>query len=619
MKKIKGLLFAFVALFAFTIAMVKVSAEGEIPDNTYSILPSQFYDTTSTTPTSESYVVPNTNNKLTVTLAGSTKTNTLQDFGKTSADVKNAANNTTGKTWTHELKLGGTRSFDVEWTLTTKQSATLNVYAYCNGGGKYLSLNGNKTEYDTAGKKKVIVSTGTYTSSTPKVTIEGNTSVCLLEIEVIITTSNESDESLAAAAIDRIGTVTYSQECLDKLVDAKALVEACADPELISNIETYRTAVSTFDELRQTKRDEFANGVQELMQASITASSEATINELNQKYDALLSGDKALVSDSFQTLLNADDELYHHIYDGLKTTFDANNLAIGEYTKNTRLDNSIFVLRAGTTEAKRNVSVDKSGEQRRLKLNGTFIASGSEIKEGEEIVGYNEDDFRVVKFFARNSGTLKVNVLSANSSNDRKLNLYANNLSGTAIKEFNAPKGGALESVYHIEEGGWYFLGSPDSGVNILSLSFEADPEPSSEAYFDAGYNAAGTELIRGIIVCENVTESQLTQSLEEIKVTISGEGLPQGGFDITSYFQIGDSIYSNGGVYSFTDSEGNTIVCGAKENVIYAIVVVAVSNDGAGLAEEYVGKELTISVSAAQGNEQPFYSWTYTVKGAQQ
>lgn len=226
-----------------------------------------------------------------------------------------------------------------------------------------------------------------------------------------------------------------------------------------------------------------------------------------------------------------------------------------------------------------------------------------------------------IEFLAPSAGTFTIYGRSGNSS-ARAVSITTDNtnfITSEAVGQDNI-----VLITMNIEQGGTYYIGCQDGGFKFYSIEFEAAPEPSSTFHFSSGYNDEGVELVRYILAVENMTEDDLVAELSNLKVVLTGEGLGADGFDITNLFQIANRITSKGENLTAETLGGGSYECGVKANTLYAVAVVAVSNDGVNLAEQYKDKVITLHVykkGATEGtwDEVPGITVNYTVLGAQQ
>ncbi|MCM1130329.1 MAG: hypothetical protein NC310_02790 [Roseburia sp.] len=591
MKKIRSLLLAFVALFAFTMAIVTVNATVEVEDGTTSFFAGDFYvgvakSSNKQAPSSTSI----TRNGIKLLMPPST--NKYND-----AFAFSEATNDTGKTFPDEMAFGGDRTFTIDLSeLSDQQIATIDFYWYTNSENKVVTVGSSAvsvtTDANNINKVLKTSSIDNFTSSDGP-TITGNSNVVFLQIDVHIKSLKVS----AADAITAIGTVSYTQECLNKINVAKAAVDACDDRTAISNIATYDAALEAFEQAKDAAVADFVDSVNALVM--VTADSYPTIVALKAKYKVLLAAEREVsqVVEGKERLDNAEEQLYYEAYDSLNTTLNFNHLEEKTYDSNEILAESIFKVYASETST---VVVDSSSGVKRLKLGGAQVPAGSEIKDGNTVIGYTSSNTKTIEFDVMDSGTLKVKVQSSSSTGDpRKLNLYMNTISeGTFLHEFVAPTSNPAVQEYKITAAGHYILGSPASGVNITELAFEKDPEveASTDFYLDHGYNEAGTELIRVVMVAKNVGTAEVEVmenyiNTGKIRINITNANNNSLILNDTSHFILAKNIVTgSGATYSFTDSEDGLIVCEEAENTLYGICVIAVSNDGADLLEQYQG-----------------------------
>ena len=272
------------------------------------------------------------------------------------------------------------------------------------------------------------------------------------------------------------------------------------------------------------------------------------------------------------------------------------------------------------------VSTDFAGGS--LELTGTIYtilkssqieASSSSIKTNGGLSPANAE--KGISFVAPDDGVLTVEVKSGGSTernaklqtlgdNDKYVEVAA--ASGNATFEAGADKSETDPRVltYNVESGKTYFFGG-SNGLKVYSMSFVGAHEPRMGFHQLAGYNADGVELVRYVAILENIPEADIDGNFS---LVLTGEGLGEG-FNVTEHCIVATRLTSNGETYA-AEIDGAQYEFGVKDNTLYVVCVVAVSNDGAALADQFVGKTITatLTVNGSVVGE----ALTYTVLGAQ-
>ena len=216
-----------------------------------------------------------------------------------------------------------------------------------------------------------------------------------------------------------------------------------------------------------------------------------------------------------------------------------------------------------------------------------------------------------VKFTASSAGTFNIYGRSGNA-NPRKVAITTDNENFVYSAEVGQDN---IELItVSVTAAGTYYIGCKEGGFKFYSIEFVAQapqPTPSVSFYQQSGYNADGVELVRYIGIVENVAEADIPGSFS---LVITGANIPGGSFDATSLCVIANRITNNGQTY-VAEVNGANYEFGVKNNVLYVVCVLAVSNDGAALADQYKGTELTATLTV-NGNQVGVK--TYTVLGAQ-
>lgn len=554
MKKIKGLLFAFVALFAFTLAMVKVSAEVVFS-----------YDADSDTQTSYA------KNAAVSLVTGS-------DLATVNT-VRSCSISATG---------AGTATFvdDATLTFTSGMVPEGNCGTAANAALKVVSkVAGVKIGY------YYTISDSTFASS-PTAVNAGSVIIMNAAGEVLRTFDDVAGKNDEAYYVEY--TINSANETI-LIGSAKRVI-------------TFALVISQ-GEVAQEHTVTIMDGASQLRQQNVVDGE--TLSYVPVKYGFDFCG--YYLDEGFETpfegVVTEDVTVYvkwlpwdisiepNHLTSGLVYKLAE---SFASFDAAQPLTGTIFTIMKGCQTEVSSVSIKTAGG----------LAPKTEEKG--------------IKIDAPEAGTLTVRVVSGGSS-ARNARLAV--LEGTAIVEIPSVSGDPVfldnqttesdirEISYHLDAAGTYYFGG-SNGFKVFEMTFVGDSEPSTEFYVQTGYNAAGTELVRGIMICNNISADELAEGLARMEIAIyDGETKL---LDVTSLVTIANRLMNNGQTY-VAEINGQNYEFGIKDNTLYIVAVIAISNyEPTNLGEEFVGKTLSIKVSVTvDGYSQEVENKTFTVQGA--
>lgn len=225
---------------------------------------------------------------------------------------------------------------------------------------------------------------------------------------------------------------------------------------------------------------------------------------------------------------------------------------------------------------------------------------------------------KAVKVVVDKPGTLHVYAVNSGST-ARNASLWdASGNKVAATSNSNSASWSATENkvedarnLYYALEAGTYYFGG-DNGIRIFSMEFIDADEPSVSFHQQSAYNADCVELVRYVAILEGIAETDVNGNFS---LVLTGEGLGDG-YDVTEFCQVATRLTSNGETYT-AEINGASYEFGVKDNTLYVVCVVAVSNDGAALTNQYVGKTITATLTV-NGAAVIGQALTYTILGAQ-
>ncbi|MDE7161361.1 MAG: InlB B-repeat-containing protein, partial [Anaeroplasmataceae bacterium] len=514
---IKGLLFAFVALFAFTVAMVKVSAAEE-EFGTYKV--------TTTT---------NTNDTAT------------WDYSATSA-TKNYA--------TGDILTGGVTLGAMGGKATKGAAGYLDVYTKTTGvAGGVISF---PVPAGSAGTATLVA--------------QGNQSTRCLYLNA------DANKKIASSVSGDSVTFT-ADDITDGYLVFTAFEEASGKSNTEVKMVSFSIVLTTgeFEATAELVNVTFHDGESVLTVEEVAKGSAPSYVPTKWGYDfAGVYSDAELSTEaSLSAVVNENTDLY------VKWTpwaagviADANTLDFGLMNKgaavfgsratgNVHLEGTSYSMLGGSTSfaASAKACGDLGSSENAIKTGGSL--SVSESKNG-------------MILHASNSGKLALWVRSGSSGKSVVVSVLGpNELDLSTTDKFDG-ENPALAEI-NIPAAGDYYFGSTEGSLWIHHISFVADPEPSVMFNQSTGYNDEGTELVRYVFIVENIKADYWNSMKENMKVVLTGEGLGDG-FDITELFTLTDSLTSKGEIYS-AEVNGETYTFGVKNNTFYYVAVVAVSN----------------------------------------
>lgn len=539
MKKIKGLLFAFVALFAFTLAIV-IGNAAEVKFGTYKV-------TTTTNPNDTatwdySGVVATTFAEKDVLTGGVV----VDDTGKTGQATKGIANGLDVYSGNPASSKGGTILVPVP----AGSAGTFTLYTQGNQSSRLLRLNDGTEKTvasQVAGKNLTFAAedittsgSSTYLSLTGFDSTGANKEIKISKMVVTLTTGAYE------ASAELVNVTFHDGDNVLKVEEVEVgSVPSYSPTKWGYDLEGVYTDEGLTSPANLTTPIEAATD----LYAKFTPWAEGTIKDPNvfdldmmskgnDVFGAGTTGEVALEGTNY-TLL------------GGNTTFAASAKVVGEFGTST------YALKTGG-------NLNKDTRQNGIRLD------------------------------ASNSGTLTVYARSGSSIKNVPINVIGT--STLASEEIGGTDVVAKE--FRLEEGGSYFIGSTSGSLWIHYISFVADPEPSTEFFVQTGYNDEGTELVRGIMICEYVSQTEIEESFTQGQMKVEIYDSETLLLDITDLLIIANRLTNKGETY-VAEVNGSPYEFGVKDNTLYVVAVIAVSNYAeTGLAEEYVGKTLSVKVS---------------------
>lgn len=569
--KFKALIAAFVGLFAFSAVAVGVNAVEVTKTYEYDL-------------SKWSSVSKNTAGNLTFTATDS-NTSTTMDLKFTCSALSNESKyNSSDKYYQISIKSDGTSAkFAFEFTLLGTGTVTFTFNT--GGGSKYvdLALDTNSATQISSGSTGTQtfsdLTAGTHTLNFTGTTSSGsNFKLYSFKITDVVDDSSTTNESLAVTAIDKIGTVAYTNACYTLISNATTAVNKCENPsaETISNYDTYLAAVSAFETLQTEKTTEFVNSVNSV--GTVTSESKTSIDNAFAVYNGLIDVDKtnATVVSSYETLNNLNKEYVFTFGDKL-TTVNFSNVD-SSFLGGTAYESEVeFYNNDGKTifGASKLASIEANGKSyngvsytHRFKTNGTIQI---------------DETGKVACAFVVNatvSGKVKIVAVSGNSSSTRNIKVcklvnnalevvkdYGNIISGAGLAEYEVV----------IPGPGKYYIGSDTvleesksaGGINFYYAEFVENAYVNlqyqvNEAYTDSKGNdvAAGSQ-IRFVGTVNCLTAATLADATATLKLTLGNQAKD---VEITT-------------VYSSVAVSGNLTYAPA-EGVYYVVFIISGLND---------------------------------------
>lgn len=251
-------------------------------------------------------------------------------------------------------------------------------------------------------------------------------------------------------------------------------------------------------------------------------------------------------------------------------------------------------------------------------LNGCLMQQSSKV----DCIGTASavaTDKNAIKFVAQEAGQLSVSLTSAGgSARDAKVIDASEN--EVSVSSGNHVWTAAQAAAYEVRtltydlEAGAYFIGGTN-GMRIFSMEFTPTPVTPTPTYsvnlYQFGGFAGDTEVVRYVGIVEGYSYEAVNGSYT---LVLNCDLFENGTFEITEYCTVVDHLTLGGDTFT-AEVEGEQYEFGVKDNVLYVVCVVAVANDGNGLANQYAGHEITATLSV------PIISFNqttpaYTVQG---
>ncbi|MDE6656643.1 MAG: hypothetical protein K2J85_06610 [Anaeroplasmataceae bacterium] len=551
MKKIKGLLVAFVALFAFTIAMVKVSAAEE-EFGTY---------------------------KVTTTVnANDTAT---WDYSATSA-TKNYA--------TGDVLTGGVVLGDMGGKVSKGAAGYLDVYTKGTGvAGGVISF---PVPAGSAGTATLVA--------------QGNQSTRCLYL-------NEDADKKVASKVDGDSVTFTAEDITDGYLVFTAFEEASNKSNTEVKIVSFSIVLTTgeFEATAELVNVTFHDGDSVLTVEEVAKGSAPTTVPTKWGFDfAGVYSDAELTAEaSLSAVVNENTDLY------VKWTPWAESVIADENTLDFNLMNkgaAVFGTRATGNVRLAGTSYSMLGGSTAFaasaKTCGELGAGENAVKTGGSLSVSESKNGMILH--ASGAGKLALWVRSGSSGKSVPVSVLGNDLDLSTTTTYDGTDPALAE--INIPAAGDYYFGSTEGSLWIHHISFVPAPEVVINFHQLAGYNADGVELVRYVAVIENLAAEDIANNFS---LVLTGEGLGEG-LNVTEYCQIVNRLTKQGETFT-AEIDGNSFEFGVKDNTLYVLCVVAVSNDGAALTDQYVGKTITATLTVNNMGVigEPL---TYTVLGAQ-
>ena len=535
MKKIKGLLFAFVALFAFAIAMVTVKAEGE-PD---------VFDAST---------LANSENKSSIS-AGNTVYDgslfKLQTTGKAAyisgfggGDGKNeqpiegtltAKTADSSKTFSKALICNSTTTAGTNgYTITAKANIKFTVYFTISDSnitkGSSMTVSSNKTGDIVIGSKTVEISPANKLLGTAYKTDGSDT-------------LGEGESVLLASSANRL--ILFS-----------IVAEETADV-----VPSY--AVTIY------------NGSTVLKEESIKATDDYTPSVKLWGFDV--------------TGYYTDAECTEAFVNGSKLTADTPLYVATTAWSSPENPNVLTSEMVGKLNGVYNLGKE---EIQLTSVYSVLTGCAYNTSNSEPVIatgGAGSTSSNAVKIQVTSAGTLTANMIMG--SDKRSIKLLDSEGQVVSVTSGNpewATDGGSWQErtlTYSLEEGTYYLCGS--NAVRIFSLEFV--PAPTMPFYQDTAYNAEGVELVRYVAVVEGVSEEDIAGNYS---LVITSAALDEA-LDATDFCVIANELLNGEEAYTIGDATFEV-----KDGTLYVVCVLGVSGGDLGdkYKDEVLTATLTVN-----------------------
>ncbi len=533
-KRIMSGILAFVMMFS-TLVISNVASVSAASSDFY-LTADDFYDgvTPSTTKTAPVLSAAATAAELTV---DTKSTNYYSVFGTRAGDD---VTNNTGKEFTNEVRLGGSR----EIKFTPASNGTVNAYVYVNdsnasGSTKKTVAIGAVTTTLTTGRT-VIVATGAVSANT-EASIKISGDVCLLALEYVsssetytwsLNTDNLVNVDKTKVSIDTTATGatnTLSYSGTDYVVKNSALAEGVTGVTKEDNAFTVTVTDDMFLPVTEGINISVANA----------GGLDLVLTGTNNGYKYTLTLDEngaatgiALVQDTYTLSIAGGDLSYTSVVvDGSTTAidlvytkdevvtlvhkFDIASLATGDITESTIIDDGAFKLYISGTNK---FTVEANTKDITI-ADGTTVSAAKRLKFN----GTGGVDKRAIVFTPAASGDIYFYALAGGSSGERMLTIS----DGTEeLASSAALSSSTFDPVkFTVEANKTYYVYATGNGVNVhyIASTFDFVAQVADETTTEATTATETTTVTT--TVTETTTEVTTAAETQPEETTEASEG----------------------------------------------------------------------------------------------